>query len=346
MPSTIPVILSGGKGTRLWPLSQEESPKQYHDLIGPGTLLERTIERIAELGERLVVIGHVSHVGQILDPLSRWPGGTVIAEPTGRNTAPAVAAAALLADPDDLLLVVPADHHIADRNAFLEAVRIAQSRAESGQLVTFGVVPTRVEEGYGYIVTDEASNDGGALRMERFVEKPAAVDAAALIDAGALWNSGMFLFRASVILEELDRHCPGVTEPVQRAIESAKTTDRVIGLGPEFGDAPGVPIDVAVMERTDHGWVVPLDAGWSDLGSWSGLWEIGDRDENDNVTVGRVVELEVSKSYIRSEGPLVGVVGMDDLIVVATPDAVLICPRSDPEGVKRLVAELARRQPG
>jgi mannose-1-phosphate guanylyltransferase/mannose-1-phosphate guanylyltransferase/mannose-6-phosphate isomerase len=339
MSSLIPVVLSGGSGTRLWPLSRRQRPKQFQRVIGTTTMLAQTLDRLSHLGVRPLVMANVSQVPQLRECLGSDRSVSIIAEPAARNTAPAIAAAAVLAHPDDILVVMPADHHISQPAAFTESLERAIAAAASGQLATFGVVPGKPETGYGYIVpqTDASMS---ASPIERFVEKPSREEAAELIAVGALWNSGMFVFPAGILLAELDRLTPELLTTVRAALASATEQDFGLELGPEFATAPAVSIDTAVMEHTARAVVVPLEAGWSDIGSWETLWELGEKDPEDNVITGSVLALDSRGSYLRSDGPLVAVAGVDDLVVVATADAVLVTRRHASQDVKKLVERL------
>ena len=347
MATTIPVILSGGVGTRLWPLSRLSSPKQLQQLLGSHTMLESTIARVDHLDGPIVVVAGVDSLDRIAAAIPSGRSSRLIGEPTGRNTAPAVAAAALTASPDDLLLILPADHHVADVATFRAALDRAVDVASSGRLVTFGVVPGRLETGFGYIIP-RTGDDGSDVRsIDRFVEKPDAAMASELIESGALWNSGMFLFPAGILIEELSRHAPEILTRVEASLRSSVSVDNSIEpwhleswrieLGPEFATAPALSIDVAVMEPTDRGAVISLEAGWNDVGSWESLWEVGERNPMGNVTIGEVVAVESSGNYLRSEGPLVAVIGVEGLVVVATDDAILVVPRDRAQDVKGLV---------
>ena len=347
----LPVILSGGFGTRLWPASRRRRPKQLLPLVDDRTLLRATAERVR--GDEFlppVVVCNADHALPIRRELEAAgvPDAELVLEPVARNTAPAVAAAAchVLGRGDDpLLLVLPADHVIADVAAFGEAVALAVPHAGRGHLMTFGARPTRPETGYGYIQVGEPLDGGPVRRIERFVEKPDRETAERFLAEGAyLWNSGMFLFGASRYLEELERFEPEIVAAVRRAVDRGTTVEGV-ALDPEaFAEAPSTSVDYAVMEHTRSGAVVPFDAGWSDVGSWEALWELGPRDEHDNVLLGDVVALDTKGSYVRSGGRLVATVGLEDAVVVDTADAILVTTRDRAQDVKRLVDELAARR--
>ncbi|MGH8926849.1 MAG: mannose-1-phosphate guanylyltransferase [Acidimicrobiia bacterium] len=339
MAATIPVILSGGSGTRLWPLSRRSNPKQLQRLIGSSSLLEATVARVADLSRHLMVVASAGTLDLIEPQLP--PHARVIAEPVGRNTAPAVAVAAMLSSAEDVLLMLPADHHIDDVASFRIAVDKAVEAASDGKLVAFGILPTRVETGFGYIVPSGIGRE--VQTIKRFVEKPEPSVARTLIDEGALWNSGMFALPAGLVLEELRVFVPEVVQAVEGALRTSRIHGTRVELGTGFVDSPSVSIDVAVMERTDRAVVVPLEAGWSDVGSWESLWEIGDKDSSDNAVTGDVVTMDSRQNYLRSEGPLVATIGVEGLVVIATQDAVLVAPRDRVQEVKRLVEMLESR---
>jgi len=339
----IPVILSGGLGSRLWPLSRTTTPKQLRAVLGDHTMVQATALRLAGLegvAAPLVVCNrqHVDTVAAQLAAIGCEPQ-RIVGEPVGRSTAAAVAAAALLAPGDATLIVLPADHLIADVDAFAVAAGVAVEAAAGGSLVTFGIVPTRAETGYGYIRVG-AELGPGVCRVEAFVEKPDAGTAAAYLAEGTyLWNSGMFVFTVGAVLSELAAHAPDVLAGVRAALAEAADGD-VVFPGPSFAAVPSVSFDVAVMERTAAAVVVPLAAGWSDVGSWATLWEIDEQDRDGNVVKGDAVVRDVHRSYVRADGRFVAVVGLDDVVVVDTGDAVLVAARDRVDEVKAIVEEL------
>jgi mannose-1-phosphate guanylyltransferase / mannose-6-phosphate isomerase len=350
----VPVILCGGTGTRLWPLSRATYPKQYWALAGQGeeTLLQQTQQRLAGLpglappllicneDHRFIVAEQMRQIG--VDPAA------ILLEPVGRNTAPAVAVAALQATAggaDPLLLVLAADHVIQDAARFRDTVAAGLDAAEAGQLVTFGIVPTAPETGYGYIEAAQPLVSGASPRpvpIARFVEKPDRATAEGFLATGRFtWNSGMFLLRASVILAELERLAPEVLRACRSALEHESSDLDFQRLEREaFAGCPNVAIDVAVMEKTDRGAVLPLEAGWSDVGSWSALWDTAERDDSGNVLRGRVISQDTRNCYLRSEHRLVVGLGVDDLVVVETDDVVLVAHRDRAQEVKGIVGQL------
>lgn len=346
----IPVILSGGSGTRLWPLSRKMYPKQFLSLLHDETMLQKTLLRLDGLQHaapvvvcndehRFIVAEQARQIG--LEELS------IILEPFGRNTAPAIAVAALHAlsrQDDPLLLVLSADHEIADEDAFCDSVTQARSLAQDGKLVTFGIVPTQAATGYGYIRRGEAV--GGGYRVDEFVEKPDADTAKAYLASGDYyWNSGMFMFRASRYLEELERHNAEMVAHCRQA--AADLTDDIgfLRLHEEaFARCESDSIDYALMEKTDLACVVPMDAGWSDIGSWSSLWEQGAKDASGNTTHGDVMTTDTTDSFLHAESRLVAAVGVSDLVIVETEDAVLVADKTRAQGVKQIVERLKQEQ--
>ena len=345
-----PVILSGGMGTRLWPLSRVLYPKQLLPLVSDDTLLQETARRVAD-AERFaapLVVCNDEHrfiVAEQLREIGITPAAIVL-EPDGRNTAPAAAAAALMLGRDDadaLLLILPSDHVITDLEGFHGAIEVAARAARDGALVTFGMTPTKAETGYGYIRCGEPLDDEGRChRVERFVEKPEAAAARSMLaEGGWLWNSGMFLFSAGAYLEEMERHRPAIVEACRAAIESGREDMDYFRLGAEaFAAAPSVSIDYAVMEHTKRAAVVPADIGWSDIGSWAALWELGQKDENGNVAIGETIMEDVRDSYLRADGRLLAAIGVRDLLVVVTADAVLVASRDAAQDVRKVVERL------
>ena len=351
--SLIPVILCGGTGTRLWPLSRASYPKQYWPLSGESdaTLMQQTQQRLEGLDglEAPLLICNEDHrfiVAEQMRQIGVEPNA-ILLEPMGRNTAPAVTVAALQATAggkDPLLLVLAADHLIRDAKQFRQAVDAGRAAAEAGRLVTFGIVPTAPETGYGYIEAAEPFS-GESLRevpIARFVEKPDRATAEQFLATGRFtWNSGMFLFRASAMLAELERLAPEVVSCCRAALEQDAADLDFLRLEREaFAKCPNVAIDVAVMEKTELGSVLPLDAGWSDVGSWSALWETADRDGDGNVLQGRVINKGSRNCYLRSEHRLVVGLGVENLVVVETDDAVLIADRSKAQEIKSVVKQL------
>ena len=343
-----PVILSGGAGTRLWPLSRELYPKQLLPLIGPNTMLQDTLQRLAGLDiTPPIVVCNEAHrflVAEQLRTIGIASAGAIVLEPAGRNTAPAIALAAYAAlaarGEEALLLVLPADHVIRNIGVFQQAVKVAAAAAQAGHLVTFGVVARVAETGYGYI--RRGAPAGEAFRIAQFIEKPPLPKAQELVDSGEYyWNSGMFVFGARRYLDELKRLAPDIAAACQTAFDGAKRDldfTRVDEVA--FKECRSESIDYAVMERTADAVVVPLDAGWSDVGSWSALLEACDRDAAGNVVHGDVILEDTHNSYVYSESRLVAAVGVRDHIIVETKDAVLVVPRAAAQEVKSMVNRL------
>jgi mannose-1-phosphate guanylyltransferase/mannose-6-phosphate isomerase len=351
----VPVILSGGAGTRLWPLSRELYPKQLLPLVGERTMLQETVlrlEGLADLGAPLVVCNdaHRFMVAEQLREVEQT-AETVILEPIGRNTAPAVAVAALqaMADGSDpLLLVLAADHVIRDAAALCAAVTDGVDSVQGGALLTFGIVPTSPETGYGYIRKEKSSDSRPLLPVENifdvqeFVEKPDLVTAEKYLASGDYyWNSGMFFFKASVYLAELEKSAPEMLAACRKAWQGRASDLDFTRLDAEaFAACPSDSIDYAVMEKTDRAVVIPLDAGWSDVGSWAALWEVGQADDQGNVSSGDVSEVACKDSYFYSGSRLVAGIGLENTIVVETADAVLVAAKDRVQEVKEIVSRL------
>ncbi len=344
------VLLSGGSGTRLWPLSREAYPKQFLPLAGEDSMLQATWLRVAPIAPSAppIVIANEEHRFLAAEQL-RLVGVSnpaIVLEPVGRNTAPAIAAAALqamAAGDDPLLLVLPSDHVVRDAEAFRAAVRVASPTAEQGALVTFGIVPTAPETGFGYIQAEagQAAPGGGVRKVLRFVEKPDAGTARRYLEEGGYyWNSGMFLFRASRYLDELRKFRPDILEATTRAFEAAKRDGDFVRLDRDaFTACPSDSIDYAVMEKTGDACVLPVDIGWNDVGSWSALWDVSEQDDAGNAHHGDVIAVDSRDSYAYARR-LVALVGVDNLVVVETDDAVLVARKDRVQQVKDVVAKL------
>ena len=336
------VIMAGGSGSRLWPLSRASHPKQFLSLHGDNTMLQATVKRLAGLNvQSSVTICNEEHrffVAEQLREIDKL--GSIILEPIGRNTAPAIALAAFSAKDDPLLLVLSADHVIQDTAAFNKAVSAAVPLAASGKLVTFGIVPNKPHIGYGYIKKGE--EEGAGFVVDQFVEKPSFELAQDYVSSkDYCWNSGMFLFKASKYLEELKNFRPDIYDACESAIADAQVdldflrVDKI-----KFESCPSESVDYAVMEKTKDAVVVPLDAGWSDIGSWSSLWDISEKDCSGNVTHGDVMLHNSSNSYIRADGALVAAIGVDDLVIVSTKDVLMVAHRDSVEDVKIIAQQL------
>ena len=343
-----PVVLSGGSGTRLWPMSRTQFPKQLLPLASSDSMLVDTVRRAKGPGfgppilvcnqeHRFIVAEQLRHAD-----LARR---AIVLEPIGRNTAPAAAVAALMVEPDGLLLVMASDHVIADAASFHRAVAAGAEAARGGALVTFGVTPTRPETGYGYIRYDKNTNGAACLPVAEFVEKPDRKTAEGYLERGGyVWNSGIFLFRADRYLAELERFQPDMVAACRRAVAEAQTDLDFLRLGEAaFAACPSESIDYAVMEKTADAMVVPVSMGWNDVGAWGALWDIGAKDAAGNVLVGDVMVQDVRNSYVRGDdGSLIAVVGLDDLVLVVTDDAVFAASKARAQDVKLLVERLKR----
>lgn len=344
----LPIILSGGSGTRLWPVSRASFPKQLWPLVTDRSLLQDTALRAAVPGfAPPLIVCNEDHRFLIAEQMrsADITGARIVLEPEGRNSAPAIAVAAVIAerdDPDQVLWMLAADHHIADPDALRTYLKKAETAARAGRIVTFGMQPRAPETGFGYIERGDPLRDApGVHEVARFVEKPDAGTAQRFMDLGRhLWNSGMFVFTAATMIREMQTHAPVVLTAARAAVEDAKTDLDFIRLGAAFRDAPAISLDYAVIERTSCAAVVPADLVWSDVGSWTALWEIGAKDESGNVTVGDVVLENAQDCYVRSDGMLTAVVGLSDAVVVVTEDAVLAAQRGHAQDVKKLVDRL------
>jgi mannose-1-phosphate guanylyltransferase / mannose-6-phosphate isomerase len=341
-----PVILSGGSGTRLWPLSRGQYPKQFLPLVSQHTMVQETMLRLSGLAGLNSPIAVCNEHHRFMMAEQLWEIGVkpaaIILEPVGKNTAPAITMAALSAESkDEVLLVLPADHVITDIAAFHLAIAQAESLAKQGFLVTFGIVPTNPETGYGYIMKDSVQQDS-AYKVAAFVEKPDLATAKNYLKSGDyLWNSGMFAFTAGSFLKELEAFNPKMLSVCKQALSAAKTDldftrlDKTI-----FSTCPADSIDYAVMEKTDKAMVIPLDAGWNDVGSWSALWDVTKKDDAGNAISGDVLTVDTKNSFIFSENKLVTVIGVDDLVVVETKDAIMIATKDRAQEVKQIVDQL------
>ncbi len=359
MNTIAPVILAGGSGTRLWPLSRDGYPKQLLPLTNNLTMLQNTLLRIggmAEVGDPIVITSEKYRflIAEQLREI-QVPPASIILEPVGRNTAPAVAVAAFKAledGTDPILLVLPADHHIEQLQPFQESLRCGIELAAENHLVTFGIVPGAPETGYGYIekgadIQREASPCAAAL-ISRFVEKPDRGKAEEYVKSGRfLWNSGMFAFRASRILEELERLSPAIVKSAREALTRGSADLDFFRLDlASFEACPSSSLDYAVMEKTKKGAVVPLDAGWSDLGSWEALWKSSILDSKANACLGDVMTEDVKGCYIHAASRLVAAIGVENLVIVETADSILITPRDRSQDVKKIVSRLKEQKRG
>jgi mannose-1-phosphate guanylyltransferase/mannose-6-phosphate isomerase len=345
----IPVILSGGSGSRLWPLSRKHYPKQFLALTGTDTLFQQTIKRLRFDGVQApVLVCNQEHRFIVQEQLKQQKLETqaILLEPFGRNTAPAVAIAAmkLIAEGrDELLLVLPADHVLEDQKAFEAALYVAAQAAEIGELVLFGIPASRPETGYGYIKSvADATLPLGAIRVQRFVEKPNALRAQEFVDSGDYyWNSGIFLFRASRYLEELKKHDADIYDTCLLALERSQIDGDTVNIdAATFACCPDNSIDYTVMEKTQRACVVPLNAGWNDVGSWSSIWDVHPKDAQGNVISGDVVVHDSHNCLVHGNGKLVSVIGVDNIVVVETKDATMIVHKDRVQDVKAMVNQL------
>ena len=346
-----PVILTGGAGSRLWPLSREHYPKPLLPLFGDRTLLQETALRLAELPDVQppVFVCNEEHrflVAEQVQSLGLQSGG-ILLEPEGRNTAPALTIAALYLlnqDPEAIMVAMPADHVIPEQGLFSDAVSRGVALANGGYLVTFGVLPRHAETGYGYIRRGEALEEGGSYRVSRFVEKPDLPTAENYVESGDYyWNSGIFVLRADAWIEEMQRHAPAILEACRSAVGAGKQDQDFCRVDKAaFLASPSDSIDYAVMEKTDKAAVVPLDANWSDVGAWSALWDISARDAQGNVTQGDVLLHDVRDTLVLARHRCVAAIGLEGAVVIETPDAILVTHRDRSQDVKEIVSLLKK----
>jgi mannose-1-phosphate guanylyltransferase/mannose-6-phosphate isomerase len=348
-PLIVPVILVGGAGTRLWPASTEARPKPFLPLVSGKSTFDGTIERVGDrtVFAEPVIVANKEHGGLVADALdAAGAAGTILLEPEGRDTAAAIAAAALFVDGRDkgaTLLILPADHLIADTSGFYAAVKSAAPAAAAGRIVVFGISPTGPATSYGYIRPGEPlANMRGVNSVAAFVEKPNAATAAKYVDAGYLWNSGNFMLSTGTAIEEFTAQAPDILAAAKAAVSGITGERELHRLAPEaFAAARRTSFDYAIMEKTKRAAVVAANFDWSDLGTWSSVWEAAGKDGAGNVTVGDVVLVGSSGTYVDSDRPLIGVLGVNDLVVVASDNQVLVAPRGRADEVKQLVANLS-----
>ena len=344
----VPIILSGGSGTRLWPLSRKLHPKQFIDLVNDTTLFQDTILRLPKYVANPLIICNEEHrflAAEQLRQINKESNG-IILEPIGKNTAPAIALAALKFinnGEDPLLLVLSADHLIQNINTFHQSIKIAEKLAEKDKLVTFGIVPDKAETGYGYIKAN-IDNTADYYKIQSFTEKPNQEDAQKYLDSGNyLWNSGMFMFKASIYLQELEKFEPEILSSCKKSCQTEyKDKDFIRLNNDEFYQCPEQSVDYAVMEYTKDGVVVPLDANWSDIGSWNALWDAKNKDKDGNVSEGDVILDGVKNTYTYSSNRLVSVIGISDLVIVDTQDALLVADKKYSQNIKNIVNQLKK----
>lgn len=351
MKTITPVLLSGGTGSRLWPLSREAYPKQLLPLIEQDSLLQTTLKRVdnTSMFGPAIVIANAEHRFVIAEQLRAidFSDAKIVLEPFGRNTCPATTVAAILAfrnDPESTILVMPADHKISDVTAFQAAMEIGLKAAQEGRYVLFGVPPHAPATGYGYIETGGALENSGMRKVLGFTEKPSRRTAEAYLATGRyFWNSGIFLLPAKTFLEEMSRLEPQILDACNHAVAKAVKDLDFLRLDPaSFEKTPNISIDYAIMEKTSNAVVVDMECGWSDIGTWSSLWDVSDKGDGETSVFGDVLNIDTKGCYIRSEGPLVGALGVEDLVIVATSDAILVTRKDRDQDVKLLVDELKK----
>ena len=348
------VIMAGGKGSRFWPRSREKMPKHLLDILGERTIIRETVERIRPLvpPERILIVTGRSHAAELIRQLPEIPSENILIEPVGRNTAPCIGLAALhilRRGQDEVMLVLPSDHRIGDEEAFRRVLMAAaQVAADGSTLVTIGIRPTGPETGYGYIEQGDPVSNGGAdpvYRVRSIREKPDRALAEQFLQKGGFsWNSGMFVWKASTILEEIRRFLPDLYRGLLKIKAALGTDSEEEIVAVTYADLQSVSIDYGVMEKAKEVLVIPGDFGWSDLGSWDALWEVSPKDEAGNAVRGEAwIGIETTRSLVHSPGKLVALVGVDDLLIVDTPDALLICRRNRSQDVRKVVDILEKR---
>lgn len=340
------VILAGGSGTRLWPLSRSKHPKQFLSLQGENSMLQATVKRLSNLKKKEVMtICNEEHRFFVAEQLRQIDSlGSILLEPFARNTAPAIALAAFLTTDNPVMLILPADHVIEDQKAFLTAISNALPLAKSGKLVTFGVNPTEAHTGYGYIKSGRKLENG--YQVDEFIEKPNKEKANEYLDAmGYFWNSGIFLFQAKKFLIELQRYQPEIYKICEASVTSTKSDNEFIRINSkEFENCPNMSIDYAVMEKTKDAVVVPMQCDWNDVGSWTSLWDLCEKDENGNATDGDIILHNSKDSYIRTDSSLVTTLGVNNLVIIVTKDVVLVADKQSVQDVKKITEKLEASQ--
>jgi len=345
-PMLYAVIMAGGSGTRFWPQSRQSKPKQLLKIAGDKTMIRATVERILpEIPfDRIMVVTAATYAQEIRDQLPELRADMLVAEPRGRNTAPCIALAAcklLKKDPETVMAVLPADHVISDAEAFRQALKAASEVANMGDyLITFGIVPNRPETGYGYIETGEMAMEldvARAFKVKRFVEKPDQQTAEEYMRAGTfLWNSGMFVWKASTIIKNFERHLPRISDALARISPFLGTEQESRAVAEVYDSIDGISIDYGIMEKASDVLVIPIDVGWNDVGSWASLHEIWANDHEGNIILGELIALAASGCVVSSPHKLTALIGVEDLVVVDTPDALLVCRKDKAQDVKKL----------
>jgi mannose-1-phosphate guanylyltransferase len=354
---TYAVIMAGGVGTRFWPRSREKSPKHLLHIVGKETMLQQTVKRLEPMvdSRNVFVVTNRLQKSQIAKQLSKVPEGNIIVEPVGRNTAPCIGLAALhihRLDPDAVMVVLPADHLIQNEDEFRSVLKIAvETAANSDSLITIGMTPTHPETGYGYIqymsdrTPDNPYYDAGVRKVKTFAEKPNLQTAEQFLASGDfLWNSGMFVWRAGAILKQIERTLPELWTELSKVVPEMGTSRYPAAVETAYGIIRGISIDYGVMEKADDVFVIPASFGWNDIGSWDEVYRVGGKDDRGNSITGKVIQVDVANSLIYSPEKLVAAVGVEDLIIVNTDDALLVCRRGRSQDVKEIVDYLKRKQ--